>query len=498
MKIERKFLPAAVVTGEALGDRQIRVIASTPTSDRARDIMVPKGCVIDAYRANPVFLADHDATKPIGRATITIGDDQVTALVDFAPAGVSAKADEYCGLAKAGVLNAVSIGFRAIEWEPLKNGGIKYTRWELMELSMVAVPCNPEALVVQRSVTSKASEPKSDSWKCGASRNLPVGPDEAWDAEAAAKSIFDHCGFDGDKPDINFARKAFLAYDANRPGDRGAYKGAFAKMIDGRLFAMPAGLRAASARAPEDALPGDLEAKAKAMLGHYETKRTAAPVAKSAIVTKGLWEVATLAQLLSSLGYAHDYATWEAELEGDGSKVPAMLATALRALADAFIAMSQEEVSELLAGSGLEDVGVDEIEIDVELAAAPTRVKVFKAAFKSGRVLSAANVAHLDTIKKCLDGMAACHVKAADTSDELRGHLEELLGHIDEATKSAKKLGAKKTPKTPTDDGSPDDGSDEGGNTDDANTDDDDANTELGFQVAQRKREADLLALGAL
>jgi phage head maturation protease len=71
-------------------------------------------------------------------------------VINFAPKGVLEIADETCALAKAGVLNAVSIGFRPLKSEPLRTGGQKFTKWELLELSIVSVPANPSALVVQR------------------------------------------------------------------------------------------------------------------------------------------------------------------------------------------------------------------------------------------------------------------------------------------------------------------------------------------------------------
>jgi phage head maturation protease len=71
-------------------------------------------------------------------------------VINFAPKGVSEIADETCALAKAGVLNAVSIGFRPLKSEPLRTGGQKFTKWELLELSIVSVPANPSALIVQR------------------------------------------------------------------------------------------------------------------------------------------------------------------------------------------------------------------------------------------------------------------------------------------------------------------------------------------------------------
>ena len=239
-----------------------------------QDVLEPKGCLLENYHANPIVLADHDPGKPIGRAKVSIEDDRVVALVEFAPAGISPKADEYCGLAKAGVLGAVSVGFRSLDWEPIKDGGYRFIKWELMELSMVAVPCNPEALVVQRSMSA---ETKDGSWKCGASRNLPLGGDEAWDGPAAEASIWAHCKFDSDKPDTGFARKAFLAYDAADPTKKGSYKLPFAKIEGGRLTAIPSGIRAAASRLPGTDIPDEVRAKGRAVLDHYEEAMKAAP-----------------------------------------------------------------------------------------------------------------------------------------------------------------------------------------------------------------------------
>ena len=67
------------------------------------------------------------------------------------PLGASRTADEFCALAKAGVLSAVSVGFRPIDAEPIKNGrGVLWKACELLELSLVAVPSNPNAVVMER------------------------------------------------------------------------------------------------------------------------------------------------------------------------------------------------------------------------------------------------------------------------------------------------------------------------------------------------------------
>jgi HK97 family phage prohead protease len=149
--MKRKFAQGSIVADGSLGERQIRVIASDSSVDRTNDIMVPEGCVLTNYRNNPIVLADHDSTRPIGTAVPVIRNGRVEAVIDFAPKGISAKADEYCGLAKAGIIRAVSVGFDPLEFEPIQGGGYKYNKWELMELSVVAVPANPNALIVGRS-----------------------------------------------------------------------------------------------------------------------------------------------------------------------------------------------------------------------------------------------------------------------------------------------------------------------------------------------------------
>src|ERR1700722_6873259 len=151
----RKYLSVPVVLDPALGERQIMVVASDPTLDRTKDVMRPEGCVLDNYRENNIVLANHDPTHPIGNANVTVRNNRVEALIDFAPAGISAKADEYCGLAKAGVLRAVSVGFDPIEYAPNKAGGYDYNKWEFMQLSLVAGPANPRARIIARALETK-------------------------------------------------------------------------------------------------------------------------------------------------------------------------------------------------------------------------------------------------------------------------------------------------------------------------------------------------------
>ena len=140
-------------------DRQIRVVASDGSVDRMGDILEPSGAELDDFRRNPVVLAQHDVNQPVARCkSIKAEADKITALIEFPAAGVSELADEYCRLYKSGILNAVSVGFLPLDWKPLPHsGGRRYTRWELLELSLVSVPANANALVIERGLSSSSN-----------------------------------------------------------------------------------------------------------------------------------------------------------------------------------------------------------------------------------------------------------------------------------------------------------------------------------------------------
>jgi HK97 family phage prohead protease len=154
----RRHSAPRIVKFLGVGERQIRVVASDGTVDRMGDILVPYGVDLTNYRRNAIVLAQHDASQPIARcASIGVEGNAVVALIDFPPAGVSDRSDEYLRLMKAGVLGAVSVGFLPLKQEPIgSTGGWKFTQWELLELSVVSVPANPSALVTERSFTGNS------------------------------------------------------------------------------------------------------------------------------------------------------------------------------------------------------------------------------------------------------------------------------------------------------------------------------------------------------
>jgi HK97 family phage prohead protease len=156
--VRRTTFPGAVAKFmDGVTDRQVKVVASDGSRDRCGDILVPEGCQLANFRRNPVVLAQHDANQPIGRCPAISADTAaVTALIQFPETGVNERADLYCALLKTGFIGAVSVGFLGIRRQSTADGnGWKYTEWELLELSVVSVPANTNAIVTERSIAGR-------------------------------------------------------------------------------------------------------------------------------------------------------------------------------------------------------------------------------------------------------------------------------------------------------------------------------------------------------
>jgi HK97 family phage prohead protease len=148
-KAMRRMMPPAVT--KAVGERQVRVIASTLAEDRMGDIVRVEG--IDLSRYNNVVLFNHDPNMAVARAEeIGVAEGELRALVQFPPEGTSENSDEVYRLIKAGVINSTSIGFMPRKATRREPDGYDFTESELLEFSFVAVPANPEARIVERSL----------------------------------------------------------------------------------------------------------------------------------------------------------------------------------------------------------------------------------------------------------------------------------------------------------------------------------------------------------
>ncbi|MDE2342927.1 MAG: HK97 family phage prohead protease [Betaproteobacteria bacterium] len=369
-------------------DRSVTVTCSTETLGRDEIILISSGIELDRYRQNPVWLWQHNPDWPIARATtIDVIDGKLVARVTFPAEGVSERADEIYGLVRAGVINAASTGFETIEAEPIDpkrpDGGIRITRCELQEVSFVSIPAVPDALVTERALEEVRRMVRkaraTEDWKCGASRDLAIDASDEWDGQVAEDSIFNWAG--GDDFDPEKAKQGFLIYNSAEPKLRGSYKLPFARAVEGELKAVSEGLRAAASRLDQtDATRVTLDEARnvidmydqKAGIGEEERARRIA-VVRGVLKKRGLYEVANLAYLLEELGWVHNCAEFEADIENDESKVPAMIGEGLKQIGAALVAMTTEEVQELLTRV---DVEVEPVsEVDGEDRSVPARFK---------------------------------------------------------------------------------------------------------------------------
>jgi HK97 family phage major capsid protein/HK97 family phage prohead protease len=130
-------------------------VLSDETIDRMDDVIMSDGWDLRAFKKNPIALFNHTSNFPIGKwKNLRIEDKQLKGHLELAPSGTSDRVDEIRRLVEAGILKAVSVGFRPIEMEKREGSdwGYTYIKSELVETSLVAVPANPNALAVAKSL----------------------------------------------------------------------------------------------------------------------------------------------------------------------------------------------------------------------------------------------------------------------------------------------------------------------------------------------------------
>lgn len=147
----------------------IRVVINTNDIDRHDTIVDPAGADVNLFLKNPVLLYQHGCDHAVGDwivGKVNLGDftrDAISAELMFDLEGkLHGDANKLIGkeldrMYRKGWMRGVSIGFITRGYAIEDVGGrevLRYTDWELVELSCVAVPSNPMALAeAMRSVT---------------------------------------------------------------------------------------------------------------------------------------------------------------------------------------------------------------------------------------------------------------------------------------------------------------------------------------------------------
>jgi HK97 family phage prohead protease len=149
MKTQRAF-SAITIKSVSEDSRVITGMASTPALDRVKDIVEPTGLT---FSADAPLLLNHDHAQPVG--TVQFGTPTskglpfTATIAKVEEAGVvKDRTDEAWHSVKSGLIKGVSIGFIPSEYESLgKDKGTRFTKAAVHELSLVAIPCNPEAVI---------------------------------------------------------------------------------------------------------------------------------------------------------------------------------------------------------------------------------------------------------------------------------------------------------------------------------------------------------------
>jgi len=148
MDMKKKILDVEV---KEVSDRVLEFTGSTEEQDRDGETISAEGWDLKNYKKNPVFMWAHNyQNPPIGKALkVKAEDGKLNFKIEFADADTYAFADTIYRLYKGGFLNATSVGFIPKEWND--GDGDKaprraYIKQELLELSAVPVPSNPNAL----------------------------------------------------------------------------------------------------------------------------------------------------------------------------------------------------------------------------------------------------------------------------------------------------------------------------------------------------------------
>jgi HK97 family phage prohead protease len=179
----------SVLTIKAVDEdaRVIRGIATTPAVDRVGDIIDPLGVKF----TNPLaFLWQHQHDKPIGSVKF---DKPTTKGIEFeatiahpdtvVSVTLKDRLQEAWDSIKTGLVRAVSVGFRPIEYSFMDTGGIRFSETEVYELSAVTIPANSDALIttiksIDAGLRAEAGVPDPDP--------MPAQPE---DDAATGKSV---------------------------------------------------------------------------------------------------------------------------------------------------------------------------------------------------------------------------------------------------------------------------------------------------------------------
>lgn len=145
---------------KAVSDGQYQFVASDESTDRMGDIIRVAGWQLANYKRNPIVLFQHQSSNPVGISTkVWVEGKALMSRIKLAAEGTSPFIDTLSKLLSQGIIKAVSVGF-APTADPAyirdaktdQITGLEFTSQELLEISLVSVPANPNALTLAKSL----------------------------------------------------------------------------------------------------------------------------------------------------------------------------------------------------------------------------------------------------------------------------------------------------------------------------------------------------------
>lgn len=159
----------------------LEFVLSEESVDMMGDVIRADGWQLKNFKKNPIALMGHNHKDILGVWThVRVEGKKLIGRLKLAEEGTSELIDTVRKLVEQRILKAVSVGFMPKEGEPRdKNdpwGGYEFTKSILYEVSLVAVPANPNALAIAKAISSPDVAEKLFA-RLGSDGSAPEGDD---------------------------------------------------------------------------------------------------------------------------------------------------------------------------------------------------------------------------------------------------------------------------------------------------------------------------------
>ena len=139
--------------GRQTEEDPMEFVLSDESVDRMGDVIRASGWNLTQFKANPIALFGHSHENILGVwENVRVEGKSLLGRLKLAKPGTSPLIDTVRSLIDQRILKAVSVGFQPLEAQPRKGGGYDFIKSALHEVSVVAVPANPNALALVKAL----------------------------------------------------------------------------------------------------------------------------------------------------------------------------------------------------------------------------------------------------------------------------------------------------------------------------------------------------------